>query len=133
VSGNGQRRSPNGVGYPQRELEGGPSLFTPNDDLPLAAHRMHEALKLQGQGIGLWCLQDDPLYYVSELSAGPRLPTLTQAHELACPGSQIEREISVRLKQPEPSYPVTRDPRRGGECDCAIREFHSRVCDVQMG
>ena len=107
---------------------------SPRDhDLALAPHRVHEALQLQRQRVGFRRLQHDPLHHVGQLPPGARLPAVSQPHELAAAGGQIEREVAVGLEQTEPADPLARHPRGGRQRHRAVGELDPRVGDVQMG
>ena len=131
--GHGERRRPDGVGHPEREREGAASLLATHHHLALAPHGVHEALELELQRVGLGRLQHHPLDDVGQRGPGARLPVAPDPHELAGPAGQVEREVTVRLEQPETADPLARDPAGGGQRHRAIRELYPRVGDVEMG
>ena len=82
----------------------------PTTDFPIAPDRVHEALQLELERVGLGRLKHQPLDHVGELGAGARPPVAPEPHELAAAGRQIEREVPVGLEEPQPADPLAGDP-----------------------
>ena len=133
TAGDGERRRPHRVGYPKRQLQRRPTLLARDHDLALAPDRVHEALQLQRQRIGLGSLEHDPLHHVRELAPGARLPVAAQPHELAAAGREVEREVAVGLEEPQPAHPLPRDARGGGQRHRPIGELDPGVREVEVG
>jgi hypothetical protein len=98
----------------------------------LTPNSVHEALKLEGQGIRLGCLELYALDHIGQLAAGSRLPPAAQTHELATAAREVEREVPIGLKEPEPANALAGDARSRSECYRSVRELHSGIRDIEM-
>ena len=77
-------------------------------------------------------VERDELDDIRELLRDPRPPPVAQAHEVAPPRGEVERQVAVGLEDPQPSHPVAGHPRRRHVGHHPALELDPRVRHVEV-
>src|SRR5688500_2100217 len=111
------------------------SILTGDYDRRFSIQRRDEAVELEAQRLSLGRDKRNSIDEVSDVHrAGGRtrrIEFLLQAEEVARAGSEIEREVAALLKDPDLPDAIARDAARRDVRNCARRERHARVGDVE--
>ena len=93
---------------------------------------MDEAGELEPERVLVRYHQLHPLDQLLQPRRARLAPSVPEPHELSDAGAEVEGEVAVRLEDPEPAHPLSRDPRRGHVGHRARGKLDPRVRHVEM-